>query len=128
MKANLRVRYTVYSGETQSPDDIQEKEIYKELWKDFDIEFAPMVGLRLYFPSIKTNHERAGEYDEILNEAPELATGLFTIEDVIYDTETKLFALQAYESVETEDILLSIAAQLTVGKGFTVDDFPPFDL
>lgn len=148
MKAILSVRYTVYSGQTEPsddvvidesyeaelPDDAADDEIYLEFVKEFEIDFAPTEGLRLFFhPRNGASRQQTDEYRKLLHEAPELATGIFTIQDVLYDIREgdnlreNVFHLQAYESVETAEILKSIAKQLILGFGFKADNFDSFD-
>ena len=104
MQAILLVRYTVYNNDAEQNTEIY-KESWKELRKDFDIDFAPVEGMRLMFSPITNSNERAVAYKRLLEQSSTLTTGIFAVESISYHVAQKCFYIDAVESVESVEIL-----------------------
>ncbi len=112
LQATLFYQLVSYEG--------REEGTYLELIKDFEIDFIPVAGMELHFgiSAADLSEEVAEMYECSLEDAVEIATGIFTIEKVAYLVSRKELRVYAESTFETIAGLASVIDQLILGYGF----------
>ncbi len=74
-------------------------------------------GTKVQLESILDNHPNVGKYREYLSDDA-LATGIYTITDVVYQPQKQMMLLRACEYCETSEEAKSVVGQLVYGYEF----------